>query len=119
MHMDKKNPVPCLGFFEAELYWKNSKVKDDVYVIRGDVEALLGRVSSFSLNNLDKRATVETIKHSADRFQKLFAEYGDLFKGLGKVNGCTHKVTVDPSVPPVAQKLRQIPCHIKRSMHFY
>ena len=113
----QKTPLPCIGFFEAELCWKDSKIKDDVYVIRGDVEALLGRTSSFSMKILNKKETINTVQHSAERFQNLFEEYAELFKGLGKVNGYTHKVTVDPSVPPVAQKLRQIPYHMKEAVN--
>lgn len=66
---------------------------------------------------LNKKETIKTVQHSAERFQNLFEEYAELFKGLGKVNGYTHKVTVDPSVPPVAQKLRQIPYHMKEAVN--
>lgn len=112
----QKTPLPCTGFFEAELCWKGISMKDDVYVIRGDVEPLLGRMSSFSLKILNKRETVSAVQQS-QRFQNLFKEYGELFKGLGNVKGYTHKITVDSSIPPVAQKLRQVPYHMKEAVN--
>lgn len=40
------SPLKCVGYFEAEMTWQD-KVKDNIYVIEGNVEALLGRKTSF------------------------------------------------------------------------
>lgn len=40
-----------VGYFEAEMAWKDNKVKDNIYVIERNVEALLGRKTSFELKN--------------------------------------------------------------------
>ena len=54
MHMDRKPPLPCIGSFE-ELCWKERKIKMMSYAIKDEVEALLERMSSFTVKILNNR----------------------------------------------------------------
>ena len=109
----QKEPLVCLGFFEAEIVWKDKLVKDIVYVIQGNSESLLGRKSAFELGMIEAKDTqIHKIKGPTSsssevhpNLENLVEQYEDLFHGLGKVVGCEHKVTVDESVKPIAQRL--------------
>ncbi len=99
----------CVGFFEAQFEWNGNDMKDDIFVIKGNAEPLLGRQSCFDLKNLNPADQVRPIENSSERFLKLETEYQSLFKGLGQITGYSHKISVNEKVTPVAQALRRIP----------
>ncbi|XP_024117849.2 uncharacterized protein K02A2.6, partial [Oryzias melastigma] len=101
-------PLKCVGYFEAELKWKNNTVTDKIYVIEGNVEALLERKTIFELKIFKTEEEVKRVEQK-DKFNELIAEYPLVFKGLGQIKGYSHKVTVDAKVAPVAQGLRRVP----------
>ena len=53
MYMDRKHPFPCIESFAIDLCWKDGKIKMMSYMIKDEVEALLERISSFTVKNLN------------------------------------------------------------------
>lgn len=92
-----------LGYFVAYIILNEMMVKERIYVIKGNLEPLLGRKTTFDL------------KISAENVQKVELEeppdeYADIFRGTGHIKGFVHEVTVDPSVTPVThERLRRKP----------
>ncbi len=84
-------------------------MKEDIFVIKGNVEPLLARQSGFDLKILNPADQVRPIKNSSERFLKLETEYQSLFKGLGQITGYSHKISVNEKVAPLAQALRRVP----------
>ena len=106
----QKTPLRCLGYFTAQLGWQDSVIKDKIYVIEGNVETLMGRKACFALKILTpgRQVNINTVDET-DKCGQLAMEYESLFKGLGQITGCSHRVTIDERVPPVAQPLRRVP----------
>ncbi len=103
------HPLHCVGFFEAQCEWNGNDMQYYIFVIKGNVEPLLGRQSCFDLKILNPADQVRPIENSSERFLKLETEYQSLFKGLGQGTGYSHNISVNEKVAPVAQALRRIP----------
>lgn len=76
--------VSVIGKFTAELEWSTSKVQEEVFVVAGMKNSLLGRPAIQSLNLLAKVCSVKSTT------SRIIAEHPKLFHGLGNLDGEYH-----------------------------
>jgi hypothetical protein len=103
----QKEPLNCRGFFRARITHNRCIVSDKVYVIDGDAETLLGRTACCNLGIFVKTGHIRNVTPKDPEqaaLDELLRNYDDVFHGV-LVTDYQHKVTVDPSVSPVARKL--------------
>ena len=72
--------ITCLGKFTANLIYQNNKTMQDVYVVEGITEALLGRPAIAALKMIERVNAVTSNMETQYR-----AEFPRLFGGLGKL----------------------------------
>ncbi len=97
------------------------------YVLQGSSECLLSYDTASDLGLIILK--VEAIKQQKSinhlecqrktksrDFPQVLNDYHDVFKGIGKLKGVKVKITVNNSVPSVAQSARRIPFHIRKSL---
>ncbi|UYV76882.1 K02A2.6-like, partial [Cordylochernes scorpioides] len=100
-------PLPCYGYFNAVISWKENSVSEEIFVIDKKVESLLGGKASFELGII-KRVNHVNESMSAN-IETLVQEHEHLFHGLGTIKGYSHKVTLKDNYRPIAQRCRRIP----------
>ncbi|XP_074647343.1 uncharacterized protein LOC141903171 [Tubulanus polymorphus] len=104
------NTLKCMGYFNADISTKEKTIrKYKIYVINGDVEPLLGRKATFALDILTENTFNVKTENDSDPYAELLDKYSDVFDGTGLIKGYVHKVTVDPCVKPVSQRLWRKP----------
>ncbi|UYV66425.1 K02A2.6-like, partial [Cordylochernes scorpioides] len=100
-------PLPCYGYFNAVISWKENSVSEEIYVIDKKVESLLGGKASFELGIIKR---VNHVNESmSTNIETLVQEHEHLFHGLGTIKGYSHKVTLKDNYRPIAQRCRRIP----------
>ncbi|UYV84627.1 K02A2.6-like, partial [Cordylochernes scorpioides] len=100
-------PLPCYGYFNAVISWKENSVSEEIYVIDKKVESLLGSKASFELGIIKR---VNHVNESmSTNIETLVQEHEHLFHGLGTIKGYSHKVTLKDNYRPIAQRCRRIP----------
>ncbi|UYV65945.1 hypothetical protein LAZ67_3005963, partial [Cordylochernes scorpioides] len=100
-------PLPCYGYFNAAISWKENSVSEEIYVIDKKVESLLGGKASFELGIIKR---VNHVNESmSTNIETLVQEHEHLFHGLGTIKGYSHKVTLKDNYRPIAQRCRRIP----------
>ena len=109
----QRNHLNCLGYFKASLRAGMKTISSKVYVIQGQAEALLGRNACIELGIIRQVMPIKVESNVNQKtktcFDNLIEEYNDIFTGLGKIAKFEHKISVNPNVKPVSQKLRRIP----------
>ncbi|UYV75641.1 hypothetical protein LAZ67_13000826, partial [Cordylochernes scorpioides] len=99
-------PLPCYGYFNAVISWKENSVSEEIYVIDKKVESLLGGKASFELGIIKR---VNHVNESmSTNIETLVQEHEHLFHGLGTIKGYSHKVTLKDNYRPIAQRCRRI-----------
>ncbi|UYV66679.1 K02A2.6-like, partial [Cordylochernes scorpioides] len=100
-------PLPCYGYFNAVISWKENSVSEEIYVIDKKVDSLLGGKASFELGIIKR---VNHVNESmSTNIETLVQEHEHLFHGLGTIKGYSHKVTLKDNYRPIAQRCRRIP----------
>ncbi|XP_064468936.1 uncharacterized protein K02A2.6-like [Ornithodoros turicata] len=105
-----KNELPLLGKFRAPFSYKTSVVEDTVLVTATPSESLLCFRLAEALGLISIAYNVATSK------ENILSKYPKLFTGLGELREFEVQLHIDPTVPPVAQKARPLPFHIREAV---
>ncbi|UYV85033.1 hypothetical protein LAZ67_X004344, partial [Cordylochernes scorpioides] len=102
-------PLPCYGYFNAVISWKENSVSEEIYVIDKKVESLLGGKASFELGIIKR---VNHVNESmSTNIETLVQEHEHLFHGLGTIKGYSHKVDLDPQSRPLTTFITHRGCY--------
>ena len=99
--------LPVLGTFSSRVESKTRTTPATIYAIQGENGCPL----SFNPANVNI-STPPSVFSSA----QLRAEYPDIFDGIGKMKDFQVRLHIDPSVPPVTQRNRRIPFHLRKKL---
>ena len=105
------------GQFQSEVSVANTKIAADFIVVKTG-RCLLGYSTATDLGIL-RVGLAETLGTGACNtvdstfVGQLKAKYPNVFLGIGKLKGYQLKLHIDPSVTPVAQKMRRVPFSLK------
>ena len=115
---EEKGPeLPMAGRFFATLARGKEKVKEMVYVAKGQGDvALLSRHAAENMGlveyHIDKTTSQQGEESSGD-LSSLLEEYADVFTGIGRLIDVEVKLHVDLEAEGVVQKQRRIPISLK------
>ncbi|XP_055844353.1 uncharacterized protein K02A2.6-like [Episyrphus balteatus] len=103
--------LPIIGKFTASLTFKQHSIAETIYVIDSQAISILSYNASKQLNIIH---IVQQLSNniSLDIKQK----YPEVFRGIGKHNKHKVHLFIDKEVPPVAQRFRRIPFHLRSSV---
>ena len=103
-----------LGNFDATITVKNNQTISTLQVLEGSHGSLLSYSTAVALGILNIQLHHITSKPI---HEQLFKQYPALlFEGIGKLKGVEVKLHIDTKVPPVAQKARRIPFHLRKKV---
>ena len=74
------------------------------YIVPGNVQTLLGRQACEDLRLIKRLDSI----HTLGTYDELAAEFEDVFRGLGWIEG-EHQIKLDESFQPVVQACRKVP----------
>ncbi|UYV70088.1 hypothetical protein LAZ67_7001756 [Cordylochernes scorpioides] len=105
------SPLPCCGYFFADVSWGERSIKEQIFVIEGKAEPLLGKKASFELDIIKRGTKIRNIQQEVipKDIYNLIQENMNLFQGQGNVKGYSQKITLKENVTPVAQRCRHFP----------
>ncbi|UYV72128.1 hypothetical protein LAZ67_9001912, partial [Cordylochernes scorpioides] len=105
------SPLPCCGYFFADISWGERSIKEQIFVIEGKAEPLLGKKASFELEIIKRGTKIRNIQQEVipKDIYNLIQENMNLFQGQGNVKGYSQKITLKENVTPVAQRCRHFP----------
>ena len=102
-----------LGCFTTNITVKASKKAVTFHVLKGNHGSLLSYTTARDLGILDIQ--INQVK-DVTTHDRLCTQYPSLFTGIGQLKGVQVKLHIDPAVPPVAQKARRIPFHLRKKV---
>ena len=107
-------PLNVLGYFVAEIKYKDRSVKSELYVVRSTdsrhSRCLLGSKTAQLLNIVHFAFTSFASSSIPDQFPSLFDGK------MGKIDGVKVKLHIDKDVTPVTQRHRRIPFHVRKEV---
>ncbi|UYV60122.1 K02A2.6-like, partial [Cordylochernes scorpioides] len=105
------SPLPCCGYFFADVSWGERSIKEQIFVIEGKAEPILGKKASFELEIIKRGTKIRNIQQEVipKDIYNLIQENMNLFQGQGNVKGYSQKITLKENVTPVAQRCRHFP----------
>ena len=87
--------LPVQGCFKAKIQKNENITEQEIFVVTGARQALLGRPAIESLNIVQKMNAIGVTKNYKEKFPHLF-------KGLGKLDGPDYKIKLKPDAKPYA-----------------
>ena len=90
------NELPVCGMFNTAFQLNQTTMEDEVIVIRGPGEFLLGKSTAVALNAL-VLPEVNTVRSSAEQLQE---KIPTVFHGVGKLKGYQATLHVDVEIQP-------------------
>ncbi|XP_055918380.1 uncharacterized protein K02A2.6-like [Eupeodes corollae] len=100
--------LPIIGKFTASLSFKQHSIAETVYVIDSQAISILSYNASKQLNIIH---IVQQLSNNINLNIK--HKYPEVFRGIGKHNKHKVHLFIDKEVPPVAQRFRRIPFHLR------
>ena len=100
--------LPVLGTFDTTVTFKEHAIDTTFHVIDGDCDTLLSFHTASDLHMIAITYAIPT--GTTD----ITDTYADRFQGIGKLEGATCTLHVDPNVLPVAHQHRRIPSHVRQ-----
>eukprot|EP00057_Strongylocentrotus_purpuratus_P008996 XP_011663470.1 PREDICTED: uncharacterized protein K02A2.6-like [Strongylocentrotus purpuratus] len=107
-----KTPLSVLGVFTGSLESQRKTTAAEIYVVKGSYGCLLGRSTAEDLNLIIINDTANAVNAEND----YTSAYPNLWSGVGKLKDKKVKLHIDTSVPPVAQRFRSTPFHLRKQI---
>ncbi|UYV67705.1 hypothetical protein LAZ67_5001654, partial [Cordylochernes scorpioides] len=113
------SPLPCCGYFFADVSWGERSIKEQIFVIEGKAEPLLGKKASFELEIIKRGTKIRNIQQEVipKDIYNLIQENINLFQGQGNVKGYSQKITLKENVTSVAQRCRHFPYKVVEAIN--
>lgn len=116
-------PLSIKGYFQSQIYYKGKEVGAEFYVVENTSIRIIDPISMFSHSRcLLGSATAQALNivhfaFSASCLSSIPDQYPSLFDGkMGKVKGVKVNLHINKDVPPVTQRHRRIPFHIRKDV---
>ena len=116
-----KKRIRCVGYYVGPVRYKDEIANIGIYVVKGNVEALLSGAASEALGVISFHGSPEVRRTETegekDPVKQVYtSQLPSLFCGVGKMNNVKVKFHVDPSVPPVARPKKTTPYHLNSKL---
>ena len=104
-------PLPLKGVIKTNISTDSKHLSAQFHVVHGNSGNLLSYTTACQLNLL--KVTINSTTHHIPSTNQYPPEFACLFSGIGKLNGKTVKLHIDPDVSPKQQPHRRIPFHVR------
>ena len=106
--------LTILGKFDTTIAFKDKYKDTTIHVVQGSHGSLLSYKTAMDLGILDLH--VNHVSDTVPVHEQLCRQYSGIFNGIGRLKGVEVKLHIDQSVPPVAQRARRIPFHMRKKV---
>ena len=112
----ERREIPMKGTFMCEMKAPETKrlTQAKVHVMKGKAANLLSCETSEKLGLVKFACKVnESASSVTVGKDKIFAQYPEVFEGMGKMTGKSVKLNINKETKPIAQKARRVPFHLR------